>query len=294
MTDFPEDLRQRLQRLRLLTRKSFRGAGSGERRTRAAGVSTEFRDHREYAPGDDLRHLDWNLYARLGKLYLKRFHDSQDLTAHLVLDASASMAFGSPPKVETARGLCSALAWIALASGDRARLHVIGSASPGATEEHLGRSRLSSFLRRIESVETAGAVDLAEALGDVASRIRRPGIVVVVSDLLSDGAAEGLRRLAAGRHQLHVAWLLSPEDAEPDSDERLRADMLLTDSETGATTPVTLSPALRQAYREALRAHEDDLRDACLRLGAGFTALRSTEPVEQAVLVRLAADGLVG
>lgn len=294
MIGLPPELQQRLRRLRLLARKTFRGAGGGERRTRAAGVSTEFRDHRPYAAGDDLRHLDWNVYARLERLYLKRFHDHQDVTAHLVLDATASMGFGTPPKIDAARRLCSALGWIAVAAQDRARLHVVGSAEPGSSEDFAGRARLHPLLQRIERVTPAGAADLGTALEDVARRIRKPGIAVVVSDLLSPGAVRGLERLAAGRHQLHVAWLLSPEDAEPDADERLRADMLLQDCETGATTPVTLSPALRQAYRDALAAYEEELRAACRRLGAGFTRLSSADPLEEALLVRLSADGLVG
>ena len=90
----PELLR-RLERLALVARRTFRGAGAGERRARAAGSSIEFRDHRAYSPGDDLRHLDWNLLARLDRLYLKRFHDQQDVTLHLVVDASASMGYGT-------------------------------------------------------------------------------------------------------------------------------------------------------------------------------------------------------
>jgi uncharacterized protein (DUF58 family) len=294
MKGLSSQVQLRLRRLKLLARRTFRGAGAGERRARSAGVSTEFRDHRQYAPGDDLRHLDWNVYARLERLYLKRFHDHQDVTLHLVLDATASMAYGTPPKLAAARALAGSLAWIALAAQDRARLHVVAGPEPASSPDFAGRARLQVLLREIEAVAPGGAAALDAAFEAVARRIRRPGIVVVVSDLLSPGAVQGLQRLAAGRHQVHVAWLLSPEDRDPDRDERLRADMTLVDAETGAHLPVTLSPALRQAYRDALADHERELRATCRRLGAGFTALSSADGLEESLFVRLAADGLVG
>lgn len=288
------ELQQKLRRLRILARRTFRGTGAGERRTRMAGVSTEFRDHRQYAPGDDLRHLDWNVYARLERLYLKRFHDQQDVTLHLVVDASASMGFGSPPKLPLALRLAGALGWIAIAAQDRVRLHVVGSAEPGSSEEHVGRARLRPFLLSLDSIRAEGPAPLPEAFDAVARRIRRPGIVVILSDMLSEGAVKGLERLASGRHQVHVAWILSPQDRDPDADEQLRSDMLLVDCETGTRMPVSLSPGLRQAYRDALAAHEADLRAACRRLGAGITLLGSGDPLEDALFARLAADGLVG
>jgi uncharacterized protein (DUF58 family) len=294
MKGLPPALSQRLRRLRLIARRTFRGTGAGERRTRSAGVSTEFRDHRPYAPGDDLRHLDWNVYARLERLYLKRFHDQQDVTLHLVVDASASMGFGTPTKLSAAARLASLLGFVALSSQDRARVHVVGSPSPGSSEDHAGRAKLQPLLQRLDAIVPGGSAPLDESFAAVARRIRRPGIVVVLSDLLSPGAEAGLERLAAGRHQIHVAWILSPEDRDPDRDERLRSDMTLVDCETGARTPVTLSPALRLAYREALAAHEASLRATCRRLGAAFTPLSSADPVEDSLFARLAADGLVG
>ena len=286
-------LQQRLRGLRLIARRTFRGAGAGERRARQAGVSTEFRDHRQYVPGDDLRHLDWNVYARLERLYLKRFHDQQDVTAHVVLDASASMAFGTPPKMALAREIAGALGWMALAAQDRARLHVVGSPQPGSSADFSGRAKLVPFLQRVERIEPAGAVALDEALSDVARRIRRPGIAVVISDLLAPGAVESVERLASGGHQVHLCWLLSPEDADCDRDERLRSDMMLRDCETGEERAVTLSPALRRAYGDALLAHEESLRAACRRVHATMTRLSSADALDD-VLLRLAADGLIG
>jgi uncharacterized protein (DUF58 family) len=290
----PPALQLRLRRLRVLARRTFRGMGAGERRARSAGVSTEFRDHRAYVPGDDLRHVDWNVYARLERLHVKRFHDHQDVTIHVVLDATASMGFGTPSKLAAAKALASALGWIAVAAQDRARLHVVGSSAPGSSPDFAGRSRLRKFLERVESIDASGAANIGDALASIARGIRQPGIVVVVSDFLSPDAARGLERLAAGRHQVHAVLLLSPQELDIDLDDRFRADMNLSDCETMAELPVTLSPRLREAYRDALAAHEDGLRATCRRLGIGFSPARSDESLEDLLLGRLRLHGLVG
>ncbi len=294
MKGLPAHLQQRLRRLKLITRRTFRGAGAGERRARAAGASTEFRDHRAYVPGDDLRHLDWNVYARLERLHLKRFHDQQDVTTHVLLDASASMDTGRPSKLAAARDLAAALGFIALSGQDRARLHVIASDAPASSPDFAGRASLLPWTEATARVIAGGSARLDAAFAAVARGVRRPGIVIVISDLLSPGAAAGIERLAAGRHQVHAVCLLAPEDADPDADERLRGDMVLRDCETGAEVPITLSPTLRRLYRERLRAHEDELRATCRRFGAGFTRVLTTEATGDILMRHLVADGLLG
>jgi len=293
MSLLPAGLLQRLERLQVLARRTFRGTGAGERRSRQVGSWTEFRDHREYAPGDDLRHLDWNAFARLERLYLKRFHAQHDVTVHLVVDASASMGFGVPAKIAQARMVAAALAWVSLTSHDRARLHVLGS-SGGSTPAFIGRAGLRQLMAKLGAVEAGGPVHLGDAVTSVARMLPEPGIAFVVSDFLSEGAESAIERLAARRHQVHALRVLAPQELDPAQDDTLRADMELVDCETSGRLAVTLSPRMRALYAETLAAHEESLRAACRRTGATLTLLSSADPVESVVLRQLQAQGIVG
>jgi uncharacterized protein (DUF58 family) len=290
----PAGLLQRLERLQVLARRTFRGTGAGERRSRQVGSWTEFRDHREYAPGDDLRHLDWNAFARLERLYLKRFHAQHDVTVHLIVDASASMGFGAPQKIAQARMLAAALAWVSLTSHDRARLHVLGASPVQSTPAFVGRAGLRQLMAQLALVDAAGTVSLGEAVTSVARLLSEPGIVFLLSDFLSEGAETAIERLTARRHQVHALRVLAPQELEPSIDDALRADMELVDCETQGTIDVTLSPRMRAIYRETLAAHEASLRAACRRTGATLTLLSSADPVEAVVLRQLQAQGIVG
>lgn len=267
------DILRRLERLHLAARRSFPGTLHGDRLVRGVGASTEFRDHRAYAPGDDLRHLDWTLLARLDRLYVKRHHDQQDVTVHLVLDCSGSMAFGDPAKHDVARRLVAAVGWLALSGQDRVALHRLGGridgAAAGAAEARAGavprrgRGAGVRLFAALEALEAAGAVELEEALDAVARSLRRPGIVMVVSDFLSGGAARGLEQLGARRHDVHAVQILAPEETAP----TLEGDLLLVDAETGAEVPVSTSPRLARAYSDDLESLGAELRAAVTRWG---------------------------
>jgi uncharacterized protein (DUF58 family) len=293
-TRFGSRFLKRLERLVLLSRRTFRGAGHGQRRARQAGVSTEFRDHRLYVAGDDLRHLDWNLYARLDRLYLKRFHDQQDVTVHLVLDASASMGFGTPRKLDAARDVLGALAWLALSGEDRVVLHVLDGQGHVSSMAYRGRLGARRLLERLATVEPGGRVSLGEALADVARSLRSPGIVVVASDFLAPQATLGLERLGAARHQLHVLHVLSPQDVEPERDPELAGDLKLVDAESGAEVVVSVTPRLLEIHRDALRALEQELLATTRRLGATLARVGSDAQLEQVVFQDLQVAGVVG
>jgi uncharacterized protein (DUF58 family) len=286
---FDADFLKRIERLSVTARRSFRGSGHGERRARTHGASTEFRDHRSYAPGDDLRHLDWNLYARHDRLHLKRFHDEQDVRVHLVLDASASMGAGEPSKFDAARRLVAALGWLSLTGQDTVVLQALGGEGPSPPPPLQGRASARRLLAWLEGLSPSGPVDLEEALIEAGRRARRPGIVFVVSDFLSGSAARGLERLGAAQHQVHALHVLSPEEREP----RLEGDLRLVDSETGEDVVVSLSPRMLRIYRETLAGLEHDLQAAARRVGATVTPAVSDEAIEDLVFRRLRSQGLL-
>lgn len=285
---FDPDLLRRMERLAVVARRAFRGTGQGERRARMHGASTEFRDHRSYAPGDDLRHLDWNLYARLDRLHLKRFHDEQEVRLHLAIDTSASMDHGQPRKFDTAAHLTAALGWMALTGRDLVVLHPLGE-SDAPPPPLAGRSSARRLLDWLSRLEPRGAVDVAEGLRDVGRRARRPGIVVAISDFLSEGAARGVEALAAAGHQVHAVQVLSPQERAPD----LAGDLTLVDCETGREVSVTMSGRLARIYREGLADLEAELVAAARRCGATVTATTSDESLEELLFTRLRRQGVL-
>ncbi|MEM7244650.1 MAG: DUF58 domain-containing protein [Acidobacteriota bacterium] len=286
---FDRALLQRFEGLALHATRRFRGGRAGERRTRDRGASTEFLDHRAYVRGDDLRHLDWNLFARHDRLYLKRHHDTQDVVVHLVVDASGSMDFGEPTKLDRVVDLAAALSLIALARGDRLVLHGLGSACPVPPRDLRGRRSWSRVLDWLASLEASGEADLGAELRGLGNRLRRPGIVVVLSDLLHPGSTDGLSYLAAGRHELHALQVLTEEEQRPD----LIGALELEDAETGALMNVTATPRLMALFRQRLEEHRTTLGQALARAGSRLVEIDPNDSLEEIVLEKLQAQRVV-
>ena len=184
----PESIRRRLEPLMLVAKKVRVGAMKGDRRSIKRGSSIEFADYRNYVPGDDLRQMDWNIYARLERPTIKLLEDEEDLTAHLLLDASASMDF--PPDADAerrkllfAKRIVAGLAYISLTSNDRLILTAVNDGGGATFGPVRGRARGMAMLRFIESVSAAGITDLNVMLADYARRSRRPGLTMIVSDM---------------------------------------------------------------------------------------------------------------
>ena len=188
----------RLERLELVSRKVFRGRLKGERRSRRKGQSVEFADFRNYAPGDDLRFVDWNLYARLDKLFLKLFMEEEDLHIYLLVDASPSMEFGEPTKFFAAQQLAAALAFVGMCRGDRVKVEFLG-ANNQSSPVLRGRSQLYRLLDFVQSVQPRHAFSMGEAIKQFCLRTSGRGIVVLLSDLMDKSGYQSARMLVGGR-----------------------------------------------------------------------------------------------
>ena len=159
----PPDLLARLERMELVSRKVFRGRLKGERRSKRKGQSVEFADFRNYVPGDDLRFVDWNLYARLDRLFLKLFLEEEDLHVYFLIDASPSMDFGEPTKFFAAQQIAAALAFVGLCRGDRVRFEFLGAKN--LTSPVLrGRSQMWRMTEFIQSVAPTEIYNLTDAV----------------------------------------------------------------------------------------------------------------------------------
>jgi uncharacterized protein (DUF58 family) len=282
-----------LNQLSLVASRVRSGAIKGERRSSRRGGSVEFADYRNYTPGDDLRRLDWNIYARLERPFIKLFEEQEDLAVYLLVDGSRSMDWGAGGlhKFQYALRLAAGLGVIALASGDQL---YVGLLQSGRVAAEFGPARGSGTLSRLfaflSGLKAGAETGLNASLGAFALKPRRPGLLVLVSDLLDPGGFEaGLRPLLGRGHEAAVVRLLAPDELEPD----LAGDLQLLDCETGRGQDVSLDGGLRRLYRERVLAWGAVQRADCRRQGTRYLDLITSQPWDQALLLEMRRAGIV-
>ena len=283
------DLLARLERMELVSRKVFRGRMKGERRSRRKGQSVEFADFRNYVPGDDLRLIDWNLYARLDQLFLKLFLEEEDLHLYALVDASESMNFGDPTKLMVAKQLAAALGYVGLCRADRVSVAALGP--PGRSAPVLrGRASLWKMLQYLESVESGHNVSLYEGVKDFSIRNSGTGIAVLLTDLMDkEGYESALRMLVGRRMDVFVMHVLSPEEIDPP----LRGDRKLIDVEDGDFAEVTVNAYVLQKYKETVQSFIGSVKSFCSRRSIVYIPVRTDTPVETIVTRYLRERGVV-
>ena len=284
------ELMIQLERLELVTRKIFRGRMKGERRSKRKGQSVEFADFRSYVAGDDLRFMDWNLYARLDKLFLKIFLEEEDLHFFTLIDASRSMDFGAPTKLQYAKQLAAALGFVGLVRADRVRIEVLGAKPQQVGPVLRGRRsvwRMFDFLSAIEPGDTAPLVD---GIKSFCIRNSGKGIVVLISDLLDKGGYQpALRYLLAQQMDVYVVQVLSAEELDPD----VKGDLKLIDCEDADVAEITVSGPLLKRYQETLAAFVGEAQEFCTRRGMNYLLANNQMPVDVLVSNYLRRRGLV-
>lgn len=249
----------RLEGLDLVARTVVEGYRAGHHRSTHRGSSVEFAEYREYVPGDELRHLDWRIFARTNRLVVKEFHEESNLDCHLLLDASESMAFGSLgwSKLDYARWGAAALAHMIIRQRDSAGLVVFDEDERQKVPPGSGDPQRASILGVLEGVEPKGTTDVGGVLAWLAGRLRRRGIIAIFSDFLDEPEkiVDGLRRLAFGGHEPVLFQVLDPRELDLRYERLLRLDGL------EGLGRVKIDPkALQQAYREEVQAHIDHMR----------------------------------
>src|SRR5947209_8264996 len=207
----------RLEQLELVSRKIFLGRMKGERRSKRKGQSVEFADYRNYVIGDDLRHLDWNLFGRLDRLFIRLFQEEEDLHFYLLLDNSLSMGFGNPTKLHFARQVAAALGFVGLVNLDRVVIEAFSDQVNQAMPAARGRRSLWRMLAFLETLTPAGPGDLKKALRAFSIRTSARGVVVVLSDFMDKGGyEEALRYLVARQLDVYVIQVLAQEEIDPE------------------------------------------------------------------------------
>ena len=292
MEHFDPEFLRRLERLAIVARKTLRGVGRGERRSKRHGGTVEFADYRRYAPGDDTRQIDWYAYARLEQMFLKLYMEEQDLSLHLLVDQSASMGAGEPPKLPYARRVAAALAYVGMAAGDQVSVRCCrGGERTRPLGPYRGRAQLVRLLQALEQDDQArGETSLAGVARTFVAQRPAPGVVVVISDLLDPaGYAEPLERLRYTGHEVHLVHVVAPDEAEPEVGQ----DVDLVDAETGEVAGVSLDQAAVREYRAAFQAYVDGVRAFCRKHEIGHVLPRTDHPFEELVLDALRRGALV-
>ena len=289
---FDESFLRRLETLRLVTKRASLGQLRAERRSRRVGAGIEFADHRDYVAGDDLRILDWSLYGRMERLLVRLFEEDEDLAIDVLVDTSASMGVGAPPKLDLAAQIGAALAYVGLASLDRVTVTTVSDALGDGLPPARGKAHILRVLRFLEAARAEGRTSLAAAARAFLARRQRHrrGLVVLLSDFYDpDGYREALDLLRFARFELLVIQISAPEEARP----ALRGDVTVRDVETGEERDVTISASALAAYERRHAALVRELDGFCRERAVPCFPVLSDEAFDAVVLRVFRAGGLL-
>jgi uncharacterized protein (DUF58 family) len=290
-TVFDEAFLRQLERLKVMMKAPVRGGLKGGRRSVKRGQSVEFADFRDYAIGDDLRQLDWNVLARLEKLFIKLYVEEEDVTISFLLDASASMAAGTPPKLLFAKRAAAALGYIGLASEDRVAIASLGGRAARRQIALRGSGRVFRLLSALSGIGTAsGPTDLVAAARHAGAQLTGRGVVVLISDLLDPGADRVIRELAATGSELIILHVLSPEELDPS----IEGDLRLVDSETGDGLDVTIDLATLDGYKARVEDWRAGFAQLAAKRRATYVPLSTDVPLAELMFAELRRRRVVG
>ncbi len=305
-----EEFLRKIDRLNLISKRVRAGSLKGERRSLKRGTSVEFADYRDYTPGDDLRQVDWNIYARLERVFLKLFEEEEELTVHVLIDCSRSMDWSGPSseiattvengtpnaqynKLLYAKRTAAAISYMALAAMDRISLSALFSGGTGG-EARLpmmrGKNQTVRMIRFVEDLKPGTSGDLNQVLRHYAASTRQPGLLFLLSDLFAPGGCfEGLRALQGAGHEIALLNILSPDEVNP----TLRGDFKLVDSETGHSQEVSIDNNALELYRQEFTNWQHGLMDFCQRRSINFIQVETNTSFEDLVLHYMRRRGLV-
>ena len=286
---FDDDFLRQLDRLALIARRPVAGEMQGERRSPRRGASVEFADFKPYVAGDDFRQIDWNLYARAEKFFLKLFVAEEELTLHLLLDTSRSMDWGEPNKLRYAKQVAGAIGYIALTNLDRVTLSAFGQGRETTMPPQRSRRGSLPLFRFLLDLTAGGSGDLPTICRRYARSGNRPGPLVLVSDLMDAGWQAALQALIARRFEVTVIHTLAPQEVSP----QLEGDVRLIDAEGGQPIDLTADLDLLRRYEASVRDWREEITDYCSGHGIAYVPLETSLPVEDLLLSLLRRRGVV-
>lgn len=281
----------RLDQLDVVSRKLLAGKLKGERRSKRRGQSVEFADFRNYVIGDDLRFIDWNIYGRLDRLFLKLFLEEEDLAVYILADVSKSTDYGNPHKANYIKKVAAALGYVGLVNYNRVNVVAMANGIVAETGPLRGRRKVSQLIDFCSNLEPTGSSFFAEAGKRFALANRQKGVLIVLSDFFDkSGYENGLRYLAGGKYDLFCVQILSPQEIEPD----LQGDLKLRDMEDDDLAEVSITQPLIKQYKANLNAYCLALKEYVTRRGGTYLFTSTSVPFDTLVLNYLRERGLLG
>lgn len=274
------NLLTRLDRLKIITQKPLPGRFKGDLRSPKKGGAVEFADFRDYVPGDDLRTVDWNIYARLERPYVKLFEEEEDTSVRILVDCSKSMNWGDPNKLEYAKKLSGCLGYIALRNLIWTSVYGFSNGIKERFSPHRGPAFIPLLFDFLEGLKPGGETNLPDACRQIISEKSPFGLIFVISDLFDSNFENALGYLGDRYRDVKVIHLLSPQELEP----VISGDLRLVDVETGRKVQASISPMLLNRYKENLAAWRETTRRACHKRGMDYVPVDTTIPIDTLIL----------
>ena len=290
---FDDEFQRKLESLALVSRRVFAGRMRAERRSKKKGSGVEFADHRAYAPGDDFRFVDWNVYRRFGKLLVRLFEEEEDLSIYFIIDCSGSMAFGSPSKFDQARRLCAALAYVGLANLDRVTLVAAHENAGSVMPSTRGKNRIFKVFQYLNQLECSGVTDLGQSLKTFVAQHKRRGLALLISDLYDpNGFEAGINVLRYNKFEPYVLHMVEPNGGSL-AQRAILGDINVYDCETGEEREVTVTERMLEQIVEAHREYDSAIQRFCTRSHVPYFAAPPDVPFDELVLRVLRRGGVL-
>ncbi len=279
-----------LEQLRIQCKQPFRGKYRGDRRSLNRGTGVEFADYRQYEHGDDLRYLDWNIYARLDKLFIKMFQTDQELVVSILIDTSQSMKYGEPTKIDYGKRIAAALAYIALANSDRVALYSFADRLTSILPITYGKAQYHRIQKAINTIESDGTTRITESLKQFALSQQKTGVVIMLSDFLDTaGYTKGINSLIGRGFDLTMIQIQCPEEINPPP----QGEWQFEDAETGETKEITINEETITHYEKQQRDYCESIHNYCKQRGIGYVRINTDDGFEPLILNNLQRIGFI-
>lgn len=286
----------RLETLALNMKADLRGFFGGKHLVRTYGQTVEFADYREYMLGDDIRRIDWNLYSRFEKFFLKLFTDERQMHVQIFLDCSASMGKDIPEKSNYAVAIAAALGFLSVHNMDKLSFNLIkGDRAENPFGTIVGKTSFFRAISELEDLEFTGDSDLGKAITSYPKTGSNDGLTVIISDFLTDSNwKKAVDYLTYKKRQVLLVQILTPDELEPVYDGRLNLiDVEAEDLADPKNMKIRITRSLQLAYQEALADFKEDLRSFCVSRGAEYVTLSTEQPLERVLFSELLKVGIM-
>lgn len=280
------DFLDRLDAATLLLKNPMTGFFGGSRRARSYGNTVEFADFREYFPGDDIRRIDWNVYARFEKYFIKLFTDERQMHNQIYIDCSASMACGQPEKAAAALRVAAAFGYLSVASMDRVSYKLMsGDVAKDIGFKITNKDTFYRAAQVLENVDFDGEVDLEKAIVNVESPGNDDGLTIIISDFLTESNwKKAIDFLLYHRREVMLIQVMSPDELYPDFDGRVHMmDSEAPDIYDGRNMRVVITKKMVEAYQKAFDEYEKEIIDFCAARNVTFFTVSSDDPIEKVI-----------